>query len=450
MSRKNDRAKKNNIAEKVKEIQSRQRNWFKEREEHLEGKRNSPTIRDKSDNKLTSKKVDYNPSSTKAKLDLQDIKSRNPERLSSNSASGGKVQPKGKFKHWLEARDLHKDKDDNSNEHRGSVNVLRVSSSRSPEFASPESDYGHPRAGAHGEPYKTYSERTGREAMNTLMSHQDFDALADSIVARVKHGINMDSHSSVGTHLHGSNDATRGSNSTGKTRSYMYKGHTESKVRDHKGHREVDTSSHHCPCCQRLMLPPNHAPIINIPCGHSVCETCCEETELCPSCHCNVSTKTCNLMLLQIIQGYHSEKSRRNEISRESKSYSPENYNERQSSSTQQSYQEQYENLIARQDVMLAEADSVKETMDQLSEKIHKQQRQVHSIAQEETKLRKQIKDLEEKLQQLTTHRKEYSEEQDQLQHKYNTEANRLNMIKETLLSLEIEAEKVQLLAEGR
>ncbi|XP_033762787.1 uncharacterized protein LOC117344226 [Pecten maximus] len=452
MSRKNDRAKKSDVAEKVKEIQMRQRNWFKQREEHLEGKR-SPPIRELPDSK-TSKKVDYNASSKSktvaGKFDLRNTPASSEKTV---ATTGSKVQPKGKFKHWLEAREVRKDKDDQLEENRESVNILRVSSSRSPEFASPESDHydhHHPRTGglSHGEPYRTFSERTGREAMNTLMSHQDFDALADSIVARVKHGINMDSHSGPETQ-HWSKNVTRNSYTNSLEKGRSHKGHIESKTGDHKGPREVDTSSHHCPCCQRLMLPPSHVPVINIPCGHSVCEKCCEGTELCPSCHCHVSTKTCNLMLLQIIQGYHNEKSKRNEINRETKSYSPENYNEKYTSSSQ-SYREQHENLIARQDVMLAEADSVKDTMDKLSNRIHKQQHQVHSIAQEETKLRKQIKDLEDKLEQLTSHREGYSKEQDQLQQKYNTEANRLNLIKETLLSLEIEVEKVQLLAEGR
>ncbi|XP_021375201.1 uncharacterized protein LOC110464348 [Mizuhopecten yessoensis] len=454
MSRKNDRSKKNETAEKVKEIQMRQKNWFKQREEHLERKGSSPQIKDLPDNK-TSKKLDYNVSTKSksglGKFDLQD-EPRSVEKT--KAANIGKVQPKGKFKHWLEARESQKGKEDDQwNKDRDSVNILRVSSSRSPEFASPESDHfdDHRTAGGsyREEPYRTLSERTGRDAMNTLMSHQDFDALADSIVARVRQGVNTDSRSGLETQQLWSQDVPSKSHARSSEVGRGQKGHTDSKTRDRKGQKEVDTSSHHCPCCHRLMLPPSNVPLINIPCGHSVCETCCQGTELCPSCHCHVTSKTCNLMLLQIIQGYHNNASRRKEVNRETKSYSPENYNEKHSSSSQ-SYREQHENLIARQDVLLAEADSIKSTMDTLSNQIHRQQRQVHSIAQEETKLRKQMKELEDKLQQLTSHREGYSKEQDQLQHKYNTEANRLNLIKETLLSLEIEVEKVQLLAEVR
>ncbi|XP_060067086.1 uncharacterized protein LOC132547338 [Ylistrum balloti] len=448
MSRKNDRAKKTELAEKVKEIQMRQKNWFKEREAHLEGKRNSPPVKDLTDNR-TSKKEDQNLS-TKSRTGTGEFHLQDKPRVSEKSvaALGSRVQPKGKFKHWLEARELKKGKDEELDENRESVNILRVSSSRSPEFASPESDYyDNPRTtgSSQGEPYRTFSERTGREAMNTLMSHQDFDALADSIVARVRQGINMDSRSGEDTHVW-----PKGITPTqSSVQNRGLKGHREAKTRDRNVHKDVDTSSHHCPCCRHLMLPPSNAPLINIPCGHSVCEKCCERTELCPSCHCHVTTKTCNLMLLQIIQGYHKEKSRRNELNHATKSYSPENYNEKHSLSSK-SYREQQENLIARQDVMLTEAESIKGKMEKLSDQIHRQQRQVQSISQEETKIRKQIKELEDKLQQLTSHREAYSQEQDQLQGKYNSEANRLNLIKETLLTLEIEIEKVQLLAEER
>ena len=103
-----------------------------------------------------------------------------------------------KFQNWLKAREgkdagnsdriVHHNKSyDSSNysgnakgdaSYHGNVNVLRVSSSRSPEYATPD-------------PGWNSDDETGEITAAQLMSPEDFDAVADDIIARVKGGLNV-------------------------------------------------------------------------------------------------------------------------------------------------------------------------------------------------------------------------------------------------------------------
>lgn len=56
-----------------------------------------------------------------------------------------------------------------------------------------------------------------------------------------------------------------------------------------------EIASHTCNICTDLMVPPDHAPILLFPCGHTFCSTCISEYKIkysknqCPCCRAKVS-----------------------------------------------------------------------------------------------------------------------------------------------------------------
>jgi len=59
--------------------------------------------------------------------------------------------------------------------------------------------------------------------------------------------------------------------------------------------REIE--SHACPICYELMLPPEHAPMLLFPCGHTLCSSCLikhmevAQKTTCPCCRVAIVTK---------------------------------------------------------------------------------------------------------------------------------------------------------------
>ena len=145
-----------------------------------------------------------------------------------------------KFQNWLKARErkagdegdriIHhnnrsydssnysnKAKDDQVH-YNGDANVLRVSSSRSPEYATPD-------------PGWNSDDETGEITAAQLMSPEDFDAVADDIIARVKGDISM-------------------------------KGGTQKSKAEGNG---AKLNSHICPNCEHLMVSVKKKGISCIP-----------------------------------------------------------------------------------------------------------------------------------------------------------------------------------------
>ncbi|KAK3108488.1 hypothetical protein FSP39_008990 [Pinctada imbricata] len=263
------------------------------------------------------------------------------------------------------------------------------------------------------------------------MSHKNFDALADSIVARVKQDISM------------KDMGYRGTDQINYRENVKEGGGSRTQ-----GGSNSDLSSHYCPLCHKLMLSPEHSPTILVPCGHSVCQSCSDYRSTCPTCRSNIASKTCNIMLQQIIQDYHSN--RENVTRQKETSYKPSVYTEQYRDRGQKTkdnrnkvkYREEYENLKTRQDVLRSEVKSIQGHMKSLTSQIEQEDRQINNVAKEEEKVKGQIRSLEEKLQMLQSHKEQYEKDRDDLKRQKEEGRNKLNMAKDTLLTVEIEMEK--------
>lgn len=152
-------------------------------------------------------------------------------------------------------------------------------------------------------------------------------------------------------------------------------------------------------------------------------------------------------MLLQIVQNHQKTRERTVE-SRKIPSYSPDNYREK--AKTRQHYQEEYENLQTRHEVLQIESKEIQGHMTKLDNKIAQQQQHTQSIETEEKKVKDKIQSLKEKLVELETHKREYDQAIHNIEMEKNKDRNKLNMVQDTLSSIGIEMEKLRILLDGR
>ena len=111
---------------------------------------------------------------------------------------------------------------------------------------------------------------------------------------------------------------------------------------------------------------------------------------------------------------------------------------------TKAQYKEEYQNLLTRQSVLKSEATDVQRNIKTITHEIKQEEKQIHNIVLEENKVREQIQNLQEKLEALEHHRKQYTVSKEDMNQRKVSESNRLNLIQDTLLTLEIEIEKVK------
>ncbi|CAH1238503.1 Hypp5597 [Branchiostoma lanceolatum] len=299
------------------------------------------------------------------------------------------------------------------------------------------------------------STRSRSSRARAMLSPDMFDALADQIANRLK--VRMDKPTSI--------EDTGGG------------GHVS---------QESSIDTHKCQVCSSLMVPPDHRPMLVIPCGHTFCTACVRHTDTCPGCGQEVSSLTCNIMLQQIIvENKNKRKPKTREhsnihISSANHTYAPQKYsggtsrfdslsekNKTAPSSVKkrdsgyrgdgkhksyhgnrgEDYVEKYHTLTMRCEVLETEADGIKEKMETVAKQLEREQKQVAGIEKQEESLREQIKMLEEKINSLQSHKEGYIDTCDELEGQHFNLASKLSMVEDTLQSLTLERDKVRILA---
>ncbi|XP_048756001.2 uncharacterized protein LOC125666762 [Ostrea edulis] len=393
MKARTKQAKKQDVAEKVQEIQLRQKNWMEQREAALKQRATSVPK--------------ASPVEKKTQVSTKENNQSSSEKI--GSSSNNRLH-KERFKSWLAAREEREEVD--QREYEDDVDILKVSSSRNPGYASPEPGWNE----ASGN-YKDYQKSM---IMNQMMSSEDFDAKADNIVSRVKYGLDR-GHSGAGDN-----------NTTGNS----------------------DLSSHYCPVCRNLMKGDQHSPLIYVPCGHSTCITCSKGRHLCPSCGSQSSSKTRNIMLMQIIEDYH--KSSKNLQEQHNKEMLSNDYNtkhhqtaaRRNRGINKSKYREEYENLKMRQEVLKIEIKEIQGQINSYVKQISDGEKQISSVKREEEKIIGQIQALQEKLRALEEHRTQYETDSECTRQAQKEARAKLHQTQDILLTVEIQMEKARLLAE--
>ncbi|XP_078573410.1 uncharacterized protein LOC144860157 [Branchiostoma floridae x Branchiostoma japonicum] len=250
--------------------------------------------------------------------------------------------------------------------------------------------------------------------------------------------------------------------------------------------QETSIDTHKCQVCSSLMVPPDHRPMLVIPCGHTFCSACVRHTDSCPGCGQEVSSLTCNIMLQQIIMEYKSKRRSNTRdhsnlhISSANHTYAPQKYSggtsrfeslgeDRKTVTSSvkrrdpgshgngkhkgchgnrgEDYVEKYHTLAVRCEVLETEADEFRDKMEAVAKQLEREQKQVAAIEKQEENLKEQIRMLEEKIISLQSHREGYRDTCDELEGQHFNLASKLSMVEDTLQSLTLDRDKVRILA---
>ncbi|KAH9492941.1 hypothetical protein Btru_023894 [Bulinus truncatus] len=391
--------KKDDVHQKVLEIKQRQQNWLKQRDQSQ-----------KDEKKITNQL----PVSSVDPLIKNETNSKRMMK-SNGSDTKGKIQISEKFKQWNDKRnDI--DKDDDCTNVNDNLSIRSGAESELERLVSPE--------------------------LNSRLptQEQDFKNLAEKIANKVKGDLGLspfDSCSSTSLSTSAtifSSESENGTNSVGR-----------GKISTPE---KSSLASHSCSFCKNLMLSSKHVPVMVIPCGHTLCKSCSEKRDTCPSCKCPISSITINIMLQQIIQEYHTPKSKS-----ALKILDSDNkvYNHPQCSSTVQpsiSYKTQLSSLQTRYDILRNEYETMINKQRVIMKDVQQQQRQVQNIKMQEAEIEKTIFDLQDRLSLLKSHRNQYENEAEQMMNeKYQLES-KITVLNETVSTIVNEMEKLKLLSE--
>lgn len=153
---------------------------------------------------------------------------------------------KDKFQSWMEEREKSEKLKLKDNKE---PDVLHVSSSRTPGFATPDPEWDSSvDYSSHSNHFSKHDHRA--DVAKTLMSHQDFDDMANKIVARVKNELDVPnkSHNKMATSYSGYYHGNAIPNISTKDDS------KNCNVRATYSREREDLSSHYCPECGQLMV----------------------------------------------------------------------------------------------------------------------------------------------------------------------------------------------------
>lgn len=397
--------KSQEIADRVKEIKQRQHNWMKER------------AANKGNEDLPSKSLSAHsaPNSLARKSGTTAVNDHHKSSFPLPTDVLSSKKSNAKFQNWLKAREGKDNTEHNDFVHhsyqaynsrnysnnigkghdgagcQGDVNILSISSSRSPQYATPDLGWNS-------------DDETGEITAAQLMDPEDFDAVADDIIARVKGDLSL-------------------------------KGGTRKQAAERGGGENDGSklSSHICPNCENLMLPTQHNPMLVIPCGHTVCRTCSKKTKYCCICGCPAQSAAENTGLQHIITDFQSqERAKKEEKQRNRKLY-----------------KEEYHNLRTRQEILQQESVSIFKNISKLTSDLNKEKQQIESITKEEESIQRKIRALQQQSQVLGEHRREYERNFKELENQTESENKRLVLVKNSLKSVKEQIEKVKLLAES-
>ncbi|CAH1788166.1 unnamed protein product [Owenia fusiformis] len=432
---------KADLAEKVKEIKQRQKNWLKERSVSAERSSCSDMkLTTKSDGKeMPKQQMDHKSStqlqgykaasSSRNQNNVTDSTQRAISKLNGHSSNTNptKSENKTRFKQWMRAKEKQYENSDSEElDHLPSAQSVSLSSRSATSVKSYDSaseSVNLPSSRSDQSDIRSISSRLTTQTLDP----DQFDALADQIAQRVKAELNVkDTHKNKSDY-----------HATGNSKVHQ----SSSQGRD--SHSDHQLQSHICQICSRTMIPPTHSPMMIIPCGHTYCKCCIEAQDQCPTCLCDISSLACNIMLQQVIMDYSEKKtlSTKANVRNSRSQYKPNNYIEKKD------HAEEFQNLCMRCEVLQNEAESMEIKLDMITEKIEKERHQLQNIETEEAKLIKKREEIDNKIQAIQHHKDEYQLGIEKLENEHFQQADKLSLLQETLQSLLMQKDKIRSIA---
>ncbi|KAK2161052.1 hypothetical protein LSH36_122g08031 [Paralvinella palmiformis] len=466
------------LKDKLREIRVKQQNWLQERESSLNisstiNNNKSEKQRELSKNGDSSAPpVKPKQSSPNGNISSPPVHGESPQNIKIST----KMPTKSGFHTWISNRQIRTESPqvvpdkDTAHEYNPS-NYLDYNHHREddhtdmPPLRLPSSCSATSSTGSkETDPDPRLDEYHNRVPQTDSLSPEKFDALADEIVNRVKRELHLEKREMLSSE---EAPARKVNSDSVRTESTDYQSSNNNGT--------CDISSHKCPMCHELMLPPKWCPQLLIPCGHTSCQKCIKRSQSCLICNHPIQSSTPNIMLQQIIISYHqrsplpdhngphdqlysdnmpsvSKRSQQVEtngpkIHQLGKTYSqmpseviiPETPRK-----TAEEYEEEYHNLLLRCDVLRDEEQVICDKMASLEQQKQTEHQQIENISTTQKRLQQDIKKLQKQIEDLDSHKEGYRFKIDDLDAQKKKEKRRLELIRSTINQLKDEIKKIK------
>ncbi|XP_064614423.1 uncharacterized protein LOC135478083, partial [Liolophura sinensis] len=359
-------------------------------------------------------------------------------------SSSPEIHPRGKFKSWLSARASNSGRGNSergvlhsktiTHPEGGETNLLMLDSARSVECATPDPEWSRdqvlgPASTSRSDQTKC-SLTSGRNEVENILLPDQFETLADKIISRVKQ--DLDLNSKPCRHFYENKAANR-----------------TTTQEQNPANNSSGMTSHNCPLCRQVMLSPDQIPMLLSPCGHSLCGQCVKGRELCPCCNNPISSIMANIMLQQIIDSFYQGKAKVKVNEPEhTRQYQSSLYTENNCIHAGMKYREKYSNLRTRHEVLMSERSTIHKDLNELSQETEKEMKQLRNIENAEDKLTNEIARIQTQLNDLRGHKEEYKVKVTELEARSEERRKKLSLLEEIVRGVQMEMEKVLLLAE--
>lgn len=194
---------------------------------------------------------------------------------------------------------------------------------------------------------------------------------------------------------------------------------------------ESGIASHSCPLCEKLMTGPRHTPMAAIPCGHTYCQACLRDCKKCPTCQTVVKSTAVNTVMQQIISDFkvQKEKERLQKLEEQTRQYV-----------------EEYQSLALRCNALNGEAESILQTMEEVTEQLLDEKKLIKKLDMDENELRQKINRLQTELDGIKIKEEDCKERCQDLEQRYNEEKERLSMVEDTVQRIKQSKERVKMM----
>ncbi|XP_059171333.1 CDK-activating kinase assembly factor MAT1-like isoform X2 [Physella acuta] len=329
-------------------------------------------------------------------------------------ANKEKLNVRDKFEHWINERIKSRDINEES-DFTDDCSFVSGPNSELERIASPELD-------------------TQRQPIQ----EEEFGTLAEKIASKVKEEMGILNYNKSLTKTASHITVLKGSKNDKEIKRCQT--HTQiPPVFDYK--KSSIPGNHSCPDCGNLMLFSENQPMMLIPCGHTLCKSCAQETRSCPNCYCSVETTKLNSVLHQVIKEYHTQ----DKIpQRDLKSYNQEKFQ-----SSLPSYNNQLSTLQTRKEILTTEHKTLLNKQKTVASQLRQEELQAQTLRKQEEEIIRTIKELQDRLNSLKVQRQEYQTTIMDLQSEKSNIEGKISLISTTIVSLTKEIEKMKLLSEA-
>ena len=209
--------------------------------------------------------------------------------------------------------------------------------------------------------------------------------------------------------------------------------------------KEIETNT--CPICYELMVPPKNSPILLFPCGHTFCKVCVymqnnKQIQKCPCCRAVIKSSALNISLQNLICVFTNNKHLIDKYQVESE----QEEKKEEINTNLETYRNNLNLCKIRCKILRDEINELKSRNFLLDENVVSQQNFLNKLYMEKKEVGDKIEKLKKEFGLINDFINKNEKDLKDCENEYEENKNKIKLIQETLLPVENEKEKYEIL----